>query len=135
MFSFWGTFSKEKMQSTNKNIFYNIWNARQAEAPEGAAQFQLFKKFKIGFWNLERLKKREFNFFQTSKSSKKHDFNFVRVKKSSKTCFFCKLKNAQCISSWITGSKQICLLLQSVKVWQPNSLLCEKWTVPFETWQ
>ena len=65
-----------------------ILHARQAEAPEGAAQSQLFKKFKISFWNLERLKKREFNFFQTSKSSKKHDFNFVRVKKKLKNMFF-----------------------------------------------
>eukprot|EP00493_Phyllostaurus_siculus_P023487 UN23823 len=60
--------------------YYN--NGRQAEAPEGAAQFQLFQKVKIGFCNLEKLKKREFNFLQASKSSKKHDFNFFKLKKA-----------------------------------------------------
>ena len=59
-------------------------HARQAEAPEGAAQSQLFKKFKIGFWNLERLKKREFNFFQTSKAQK----NMISI-----LCELKKLKN------------------------------------------
>eukprot|EP00493_Phyllostaurus_siculus_P021662 UN21990 len=56
-------------------------NGRQAEAPEGAAQSQLFQKVKIGFCNLEKLKKREFNFLQASKSSKNmNDFTFLKLK-------------------------------------------------------
>ena len=78
-----------------------VKHARQAEAPEGAAQFQLFKKVKITFWNLEKLKKREFDFFETSKSSKNTSLILCERKKAQKHhfFFFCNLKNAQ--KTWI----------------------------------
>ena len=58
---------KKKISLEVQNMNYG----RASRASEGAAQFQLFQKVRIGLTNVEKLKKHEFNFFASSKKLNK----------------------------------------------------------------
>ena len=79
----------------NHDVFINEFGFKtqlHTKSSVRHAQFQLFQKVKISFWNLEKLKKREFNFFQTSKSSKNMSLILCERKKAQKHHFFSSLK-------------------------------------------